>query len=374
MISAALFRAASLFLHKVSFLCTVHYDYIIIGQGICGTFLSWNLLRHGKTVLVIDKYNPVAASRVASGVINPVTGRRIVRTWMIEELLPFAEQAYEEIGRDIDMQVARRCGIYSFHNNEQMAGAWRERTDEGEEYLQNVYEPSVFEPYFNLRQGIGLTYPCMVINLGLLLDEWRKRLVTKQILLDELFDINECTISDTGVHYKDIQADKLIFCNGTAGYDNPYFKRLPFALSKGEAIIAEIKGLSQTDIYKQGMNIVPWGENGLFWIGSSFEWEYDTEQPTVAFRQKTETLLKEWLRLPYRIIDHVAAIRPASLERRPFVGLHPAYPAIGILNGMGTKGCSLAPYFAHQLTQNLLFGTPVNAKADIRRFEKILNR
>jgi len=64
-------------------------DYLIIGQGICGTWLSYYLLKKGKKVLVIDEYNNSSASNVASGLINPVTGRRVVTTWMADELLPF---------------------------------------------------------------------------------------------------------------------------------------------------------------------------------------------------------------------------------------------------------------------------------------------
>jgi len=62
------------------------------------------------------------------------------------------------------------------------------------------------------------------------------------------------------------------------------------------------------------------------------------------------------------------------LERRPFVGLHPANPKVGILNGMGTKGCSLAPYFAKQLAEQLIFDKPISAEANINRFTKILMR
>lgn len=51
-------------------------DYLIIGQGICGTMLSWNLFREGKKVLVIDDGNEHTPSRAAAGIINPVTGRR----------------------------------------------------------------------------------------------------------------------------------------------------------------------------------------------------------------------------------------------------------------------------------------------------------
>jgi glycine/D-amino acid oxidase-like deaminating enzyme len=56
------------------------------------------------------------------------------------------------------------------------------------------------------------------------------------------------------------------------------------------------------------------------------------------------------------------------LERRPFVGLHPQNPRLGILNGMGTKGCSLAPYFARQLVRHLLYKEPIHPEASVSRF------
>jgi glycine/D-amino acid oxidase-like deaminating enzyme len=118
---------------------------------------------------------------------------------------------------------------------------------------------------------------------------------------------------------------------------------------------------------------VPW-HHGLFWIGSSYDWDYKDVNPTPAFRKKTEEHLKYWLKRSVIIVDHVAAGRPANVERRPFVGLHPRYKSVGILNGMGAKGCSLAPFFAKQLTDHLLNGTAIYADADVKRFEKILMR
>jgi len=81
------------------------FDYIIVGQGICGTFLSWNLLKAGKKILVIDEPYQSSSTKVASGIINPVTGRRVVTTWMIEELLPFAFNAYTAIGNEVEETI-----------------------------------------------------------------------------------------------------------------------------------------------------------------------------------------------------------------------------------------------------------------------------
>ena len=69
-------------------------DYLIIGQGISGSMLSWFLFKEGKTFFIIDDNSEKASSKVAAGVINPVTGRRYAYTWMIDEIMPFAVQSY----------------------------------------------------------------------------------------------------------------------------------------------------------------------------------------------------------------------------------------------------------------------------------------
>ncbi|HNA42542.1 MAG TPA: FAD-binding protein, partial [Saprospiraceae bacterium] len=62
-------------------------DYLIIGQGIAGTTLSYNILQRGKTCHVASDDNSISSSYISAGVINPVTGRRIVKSWMIDELM-----------------------------------------------------------------------------------------------------------------------------------------------------------------------------------------------------------------------------------------------------------------------------------------------
>ena len=85
-------------------------------------------------------------------------------------------------------------------------------------------------------------------------------------------------------------------------------------------------------------------------------------------------MLNNWLKHPYKVLHHKAAVRPATLERRPFVGFHPVQTNVGILNGMGTKGTSLAPFFASQLVQYLVHDFPIAPEADVRRFNRILQR
>ena len=79
--------------------------------------------------------------------------------------------------------------------------------------------------------------------------------------------------------------------------------------------------------------------------------------------------LHNWIQLPIELIEQRAAIRLGTMERRPLVGMDPTEKGVGYFNGMGTKGCSLAPYFAYQLVENLLHGSEIDPEASWTRFQ-----
>ncbi|RYG44340.1 MAG: FAD-binding oxidoreductase, partial [Chitinophagaceae bacterium] len=192
-------------------------------------------------------------------------------------------------------------------------------------------------------------------------------------LIDDVFDFAAFSQDQSGVRYKEITAGKVIFCDGIAGATNPFFQILPFGPNKGEAVLVEISELPRNHIYKKGFSLVPWKDN-LFWLGSNYLWEFEDDSPTPGFYRFAENWLKQTVRVPFQIVDHFAGVRPATLERRPFVGFHPVHPNVGIFNGMGTKGCSLAPFFAKQFVQLISTGTGLYREADVKRFERVLSR
>jgi glycine/D-amino acid oxidase-like deaminating enzyme len=346
-------------------------DVLIIGQGICGTFLSRELERAGLSYVVIDEERGSAASRVAAGLINPVTGRRIVKTWMIDELLPFAREAYEP-------DFIREVSVVDFFPSAQMRLAFLDRYAEDPQYLRLPTDEHSWDAYFHCELGYGCIEPCYLVDIQGLLGATRKRMLERGVLRAERFMVEDLEVGDRFVRYRDLEARWVILCDGIGSSQNANFSRLPFAPNKGEVLIIEAPELAGdartgSTVFKKGMSIVPWKE-GLYWVGSSYEWSFDVPGPSMVFRDRTEAMLREWLRVPFRTVEHMASVRPATLERRPFVGLHPLYPAVGILNGMGTKGCSLAPYFARQLVDLLVSGEAVMAAADVGRFKRVLGR
>ena len=345
--------------------------YLVIGQGICGTFLSWYLQQQQQRFIVIDNKLPFSPSRVASGVVNPITGRILATTWLAETLLPFTGEAYEAMGETLGVQVIKEFEIISFPSTQQMKESHEKRIGEYNKYIQPALDNY---PQFNYMFGSYNISPVWLVDLHPLLDKWRQKLIEQDQLYEEDFDLNELKMDENSIQYKNITAKKIIFCNGTEAFTYPYWKNLPFADNKGEALITDVPGLSSNHIYKFGSLImVPWYQN-LWWTGSSYDREFESSAPTEKFRKFAEDQMSGFLKLPFTIKDHIAGIRPANMERRPFVGIHPHFPSIGILNGMGTKGCSLAPYFASQLADHLVKGKEIDAEADVQRFRKVLNR
>lgn len=351
----------------------MHTDFLIVGQGICGTFLSWYLQQAGFSFQVIDQPQANTASKVAAGIINPVTGRRIVKTWLIDEVMPFAHKAYAELGQALNITAFEQKSIVDFFATPQMRDAFAKRYAEDTQYLALSEDHHHWRSLFNYDFGYGEISPCYLIRLQDILPAYRTWLEQHQLLREELFEIDQLQVTSNGITYKDLSASRIIFSDGISCAQNPYFKNLPFAPNKGEAVWVEINNLPATHIFKKGFNLVPWKDN-VFWLGSTYLWEFDNDQPTPGFRQFAHNWLLQTVKLPFNIIDHKAAVRPATLERRPFVGFHPQHPAIGIFNGMGTKGCSLAPYFAYQWVQTLKGSNTISPDADVKRFQRVLAR
>jgi glycine/D-amino acid oxidase-like deaminating enzyme len=349
-------------------------DILIVGQGICGTLLSWFLHKEGKSFVVIDNAAENTSSKVAAGVMNPVTGRRYATTLMAEELLQFAAMTYKELGDYLGCSLLYAKSIIDFFPTPQMRNTFVDRISEDGTYLHPFPDQNLFNPFFNYDFGCGEIQPAYTVHLPLLLSAWRKTVQEQQRLRNEHFRLTALDVSDEKVQYDNITAEKIIFCDGVDGMNNPWFQLLPFSGNKGECLVIRCEGLNTAHIYKRGMLLVPLPEENLFWFGSNYIWDFEDTNPSDQFFQTASAVLQQWLKFPFEVISHKAAIRPATLERRPFVGFHPQHPSVGILNGMGTKGTSLAPLFANQLTQHIVHNLPLAPEADVQRFNRILSK
>jgi hypothetical protein len=343
-----------------------------VGQGLAGTWLSYYLSQQGISFVIINSASQASASKVASGVINPVTGRRMVQTWIIEEVLPFSVSAYTSMQDLLNTKIIQEAPVFLIHPSKQMKESFEYRLQHDNVYLQEMDE-NISTSNFNTPFGTGFIDSCYWIDLNEMLLKWKFFQTQAENYIVDDFQLKDAIITHENVTWKNIVADKIIFCDGINAFNNPYFNALPFAPNKGEALIVQVKNLPPQFIYKSTITLVPWKDD-LFWVGSNYEWDFDHVNPSESFKQKMIKALDQLLTIPYEIKDHLVGVRPANKERRPFVGYHPIQKNVGILNGLGTKGCSLAPYFAAQFIANDIFNKPIHPEACLSRFKELLSK
>ena len=72
------------------------WDFVVVGHGLAGAALAWQLRARGVRVLVVDPDRPATASRVAGGLVSPVAGPRMAAVPRWEDLRREADAFYTE--------------------------------------------------------------------------------------------------------------------------------------------------------------------------------------------------------------------------------------------------------------------------------------
>lgn len=344
------------------------FDYIIVGQGVAGSILDFSLRKNGLQGVVIDNGHKDAASKVAAGVINPLTGRKYVKSWMIDDLLPRAQEIYGQLSKLIGVPLFQDRNVIRALYNAQEENEWELKSSLKETQQFRVEEADLedFDSIINKRFSYGELTSGMQVHLPVLINAYRQFLGKYKFIVQQEFDFDKLKINEDFVTYETLQAESIIFAEGYRVKSNPYFSHLAHEPSKGEALIIKVENCNPSKILKQKLSIVPFGD-GIFWVGSGYEWEFENADPTQSEKEKMIGILKDNLSVPFEVIDHIAAIRPTVLDRRPFIGPHYNHKNVYIFNGFGTKGASLVPFWAEHLMRHLCFKEPISPQVSLER-------
>jgi glycine/D-amino acid oxidase-like deaminating enzyme len=350
-----------------------NYNYIIVGQGLAGTVLAHTLIQQGRSVLVIDNNDPHSSSRIAAGLFNPIVPKRLAKSWRVDELMPVMTEFYQKLEKDLDTRFFFFRRMIKPFSEEQEKVLWlkKARDDVGKFLSREFFEGDAGGLICN-PIGAAEILSAGYLHVSEFLSQSRIYLENRKALLIGQFEYDDLEINANGVKYHGHSADKLIFCEGASGKNNPWFAWADYRLTKGEIIgvsLPEGKQLPPDLIINKGVFIVQTRKDrNQYKVGATFEWDNLTNEPTEKARRELVEKLHKILKVPFEIIGQQAAIRPTMNDRRPVIGLHPGYPVLGIFNGLGTKGVMIAPYFARHFLGFLERGFQLDPEVDIRRF------
>jgi glycine oxidase len=347
-------------------------DFIIVGQGMAGTFLAHDLIESNQSIAIVDINMRASASRVAAGLINPVGMKRCIPSFNAHLYFPKAIQRYKQLENKLNASFLDEKPLLRLFANESVKLDWQVKfsNTDMDAYISHINYGNTFS-FLHDSYGSAEINSCAHLDLHTFLDTSRHYFKANQMVLEERFDFScfdpdQCT-------YKNLQATAIIFCEGFRVKDNPYFKSLPLSPSKGEVMTIRIPSIETFDkVISKGVYILPLG-NHLFIVGSTYNHNDMTDKLTDAGQSFLKEKINEILSVDYEVVGSVAGVRPTVRDRKPLIGLHTLHNKLGVFNGLGTRGALQGPYLSAWFTTFLTAPKKNMQNTDIQRVNSFLS-
>jgi len=324
---------------------------LVVGQGLAGTCLAWELERAGIPFEILAGGHAAAASLAAAGIINPITGRRLVKSWRFDALLPAARRFYRELEDALGVTLWHEMRVRRAFADERERRVLAEKRGRGE-----------LAPFAgaDTAEGDGFWIEGAArVDLPALLAAARARWRARGALL-------ETAVVDLAAEAG--RYDLVIDCAGLATVRGGAFGFVPWEFSKGEMLEIAVAGLAPDVIFNCRHWVLPVGP-GAAWVGATHEPGRADSAPTAAGRATIESSLGTLLAgRAYTVTGQRAGVRVNLPDKHPVAGRHPLVARLGLVNGLGAKGALHAPALARQWVNHLTEGVSFDAEVDVARF------
>lgn len=339
-------------------------DFLIVGGGISGLNLQYELDRRGASSICIDQSKANVSTNIAAGIVNPIAGKFFALSWRANDFFPGLDTYYGKL--------EEWCSTSFFHNRDLIrvfasAGEqniWLSKANQARYASYCSFDPAgiheLHSPYGVLKINGG-----GYLDTTTFLQSLRNYMNSKQKILDAEFDHAKLDIQSK--RYENIEFGAIIFCEGYRVVHNPYFNFLPFTPNKGELLEIHAPDLGLEAIAVGGTFVLPIG-NERYKVGATYEHQFLDMLPTEKNREYLLEKLDKMMTVKYEVVDQWAGIRPAVKDRRPILGRHPLHKDLYLFNGLGSKGVSMAPQLAFELASYIIDDQGLDPSCDIQRY------
>lgn len=341
-------------------------DFLIVGQGLAGSLLAWECLCRHYKVIIVDN-GAESASKVAAGLINPVTGQRLVKAQNTTLLLNTATACYQRLTDRFNQAFFIEKPMLRLLQTVKVYDQAQKRLQQTE---YQAYLSAVYPAYAGLQAAFGFLPQQQTgyLNTRALLSCLRRHFQELGIYRQAQFNYQDVQLQPS-LSWQAIQAKSIVFCEGYQAQANPWFGNLPFQLAKGEILTGEMTDISLDAILNYGHWLIPLPDQH-FKTGASFDTNTLDTKPSNTAKTALLSSLNSVFKQPPKlnIIEHLAGIRPTTLDKQPFIGQHPAHKNLYIFNGFGAKGSLSIPWYAEHFITALSQNQPLDHSCNIKRY------
>lgn len=344
------------------------FDTCIIGGGLAGTALAWALRWSGQRVAIIDRADENSASQIGAGLITPITGQRFVKSRRFDEFWLTAKDFYRRVETETRRTLfCETPMVRLFASQSERAAFDRKSTDSFGESLRNTM-PVVDDGKFDATHG-GFEMTGGRLAVANYLTASREVFSREQGFVAANLDLAadlELKNRAVDIPKLGLRSRRVIFCQGFAGAGNPWFRGVPFDAAKGEVLTVTIPGLNEARVFHRGIWLARM-DNETYRVGATYDRENLNATPTPEGREELCSRLREFLRVPFEVVGHAAAMRPIITGRLPLLGMHPEFPQLGYFNGLASKGVLQSPWLAEHFAAVIEGKMELSTELDVTR-------
>lgn len=349
---------------------------LVVGGGIAGCTLAITLEKMNMNVWLADPELKNSSSLSAAGIFNPLTGKRLVKTWLAEDLFPVMKSFYRSIEGQFLRKILHEIPVYRIFPNENEKVNWLQKSNENEAYISTeLQKQDLPETLLHPHGGIVIKQSGWV-DIPLFLETVVTYFKSKKQFISATILESELEFQPEKIQWKDQVFDEVIFCTGKDAKTSEIFSDLPFKLTKGEWLTVKLPDTYSPYILNKGNFAIPFFEDH-YRVGATYDWDDLTIHPTEKGKHQLVIKLAQMITVSPEIMSQHAGIRPTVADRRPLIGRSRMHPHLWIFNGLGTKGVTLAPYFSKQLAEHIIYGHQLHPEVRLNRHipqnEKQLN-
>ena len=337
-------------------------DYIIVGDGYAALFFAHQLIKNNKSFYLFSE-GKKSASMVSAGIINPAVLKRFTTFWLAQEQIDSLKKTLSEIEGYTHKNYLIEKPILRVFHDEKEKELWLKKSNEIS-FLSNDFIKinSIKNPF-----GCGKVNHSARLNVRDFFTDLMNYLEQNSHLIKEKFDYN--LIKTENSTYKDIQFKNIIFAEGMAVKENPYFSEIPVEANKGHHLEVKLSEKIEDDFtIKKKHFIFPLNEN-TYYYGGTYDREQTHHKIDDSAVEKLTNALAEFYPNDFEVTQVKFGFRPTVKDRRPIVGNHPEFKNLYVFNGLGARGILNGNYFAINLYNHLENGEEIHPEVDLKRFQ-----